>query len=965
MTAPILFAPLVELYLGPALGWVDITADVRQDGADSGGGITISRGQANWGQQADPGKVSLVVNNAGGKYSPRNPRSPYYGLLGRNTPVRVGVRDASDQFGRTESAGWGGADSGQAWTPYTYLSLADFDADGGQARIRHSSADAQLRGIKLAPSGPVDSVQIMDVSTSALLTGASLVTGFVARLSDDGHDWYWLRCEFDHDSTDIIVKITRSAGGTWTDLAVLDPVPGLTYSAGTPVTVMASVEGGQLGIKVWPAGDPEPRDWTAEVADPDPAALAGAGGIGIQTWLVSGNTNIGGVYAQVDNYQWIDARIEAEISSWPPRWNTAGTDVWVPVQGAGVLRRYNQGRPPVLSPWQRTITSAKQAGLLAYWTCEDDAGATQAASALPGGASMTASGDVEFAGHEHLGFALRAQGYDPYAQPGTLGDRLMSLAGGGTLFGTAPAGVSSPVEWTVSVVAQCNPGISGPAIVIAEWATPGSDWPRWEISYTTIVDGIEVAGYDTSGGRAVFLSTVTNEVDLTEYRVDAADDGAGTVTMRLWLDGLLEASGTFAFTLGRVDIPRANPAGRVVTNVSGFAFGHLQVWDRADAPGLGYPAVGGINQVVDGYGAIVYSWYRWVAEAATDRLARVAADAGIPIYIPPVDAAAVARMGAQPDATTLDLVAECVNADGGILRESRSRLGLSYRPRQWLYNQAPLVLSYTAGHIMPPVEPVDDDQQTINDVTVKRSGGSTARAVREDGPLSILPPPDGVGAYEASPELNVATDAQLPGQASWHLHLGTVDETRYPRITINLASPAWQADPTLAAKVTAVDSGDVVRIDDLPAWLPPDSGLVMVQGYRETIGQYERVITWNATPASPWTVATADGSLRVAARGATLAAAVNDSALTLSLATPTLWRQGNTVTLPDRFPVDVRVGGTGRWNHLGGEVVTATAIAGTTSPQTITLSARGVNGISRAWPAGTPIQLADVGVAAL
>ncbi len=44
----------VELYLGPTLGWVDITADVRLGAAHSGGGIQISRGRANEGATPTP-----------------------------------------------------------------------------------------------------------------------------------------------------------------------------------------------------------------------------------------------------------------------------------------------------------------------------------------------------------------------------------------------------------------------------------------------------------------------------------------------------------------------------------------------------------------------------------------------------------------------------------------------------------------------------------------------------------------------------------------------------------------------------------------------------------------------------------------------------------------------------------------------------------------------------------------------
>lgn len=77
-------AVLVELQLGDT--WTDITNDVytRED-------ITITRGRADEGEDTDPGSCSLVLNNRDGKYSPRNPRSPYFGLLGRNTPLRVSV----------------------------------------------------------------------------------------------------------------------------------------------------------------------------------------------------------------------------------------------------------------------------------------------------------------------------------------------------------------------------------------------------------------------------------------------------------------------------------------------------------------------------------------------------------------------------------------------------------------------------------------------------------------------------------------------------------------------------------------------------------------------------------------------------------------------------------------------------------------------------------------------------------
>lgn len=77
-------AVLVELLIGGV--WTDVTSDVYLRSP-----ITITRGHADEGARVDAGKCSLQFNNRQGKYSPRNPNSPYFGLIGRNTPVRVTV----------------------------------------------------------------------------------------------------------------------------------------------------------------------------------------------------------------------------------------------------------------------------------------------------------------------------------------------------------------------------------------------------------------------------------------------------------------------------------------------------------------------------------------------------------------------------------------------------------------------------------------------------------------------------------------------------------------------------------------------------------------------------------------------------------------------------------------------------------------------------------------------------------
>jgi hypothetical protein len=74
---------LLELYYSG--GWNDVTADLSQDG------VQITRGRAEWAGEADPSEMTLTLNNAGGKYSPRNPGSSLFGLIGRNTPIQFSV----------------------------------------------------------------------------------------------------------------------------------------------------------------------------------------------------------------------------------------------------------------------------------------------------------------------------------------------------------------------------------------------------------------------------------------------------------------------------------------------------------------------------------------------------------------------------------------------------------------------------------------------------------------------------------------------------------------------------------------------------------------------------------------------------------------------------------------------------------------------------------------------------------
>lgn len=83
----------VELFYDST--WQDITSyvDIRP-----GSTISITRGTQNEGTTVDPTSCTLTLNNTDGRFAPRNPRSPLFGKIGRNTLLRVTGPGGSVRF---------------------------------------------------------------------------------------------------------------------------------------------------------------------------------------------------------------------------------------------------------------------------------------------------------------------------------------------------------------------------------------------------------------------------------------------------------------------------------------------------------------------------------------------------------------------------------------------------------------------------------------------------------------------------------------------------------------------------------------------------------------------------------------------------------------------------------------------------------------------------------------------------
>ncbi|MCW2919135.1 MAG: hypothetical protein JWN52_7203, partial [Actinomycetia bacterium] len=480
---------------------------------------------------------------------------------------------------------------------------------------------------------------------------------------------------------------------------------------------------------------------------------------------------------------------------------------------------------------------------------------------------------------------------------------------------------------------------------------------RYDIVYTST--GVHIKTYDSDD--TLISDTVQNDVDGTPgyagVQLIQGPFGQPNTTVGgsfAWCALAASSASTgganaASQTCGRITSVIVNPNR---SDLTGVVIGHITV-----------------HNIIQGAFVLSDQVQAFVGETAGDRIQRLCGEEGIQFTAigasdaVPANATLAnghlpanelrwqlldtAAMGPQTAAKLTDLLKECADTDLGILFEPRDALGLGYRTRTSMYNQTVrLAMTYSNEEIGDALSPVDDDQSTRNDIVVSRPKGSTARAVLQTGALSVQPPPDGVGRYDDSPPANVQADTDLPDQAGWRLHLGTVDEPRYPQITLNLENPAFTASQTLTNGAFMLEAGDRITVDMPSTWPLPDQISQIAQGFTETIGVSEHTIAVNCSPESPYRIGIADDSVlgRCDTAGSTLAVDVDATTTTLSVATTSgpLW-----TTSGAEFPFDV---------SLGGEVVTVTNITGAASPQAFTVS-RSVNGVVKAQTAGTDIRL--------
>lgn len=577
---------------------------------------------------------------------------------------------------------------------------------------------------------------------------------------------------------------------------------------------------------------------------------------------------------------------------------------WVDLRATGPLGTVGRWRDVVASPLYTQIRSL--ASLRGYWSGEDGGDATLMSSAYPGGAPAIVSG-VSFA-----------------AADGPAGsNKLMTIGSSGLVDGVFPSNIST-TSWQISWATNLN-GADGTERQAFAWQTSNGWWWVWAVSDTTY----RIRVLDEAGTELLSSATTNGGAGPGEdlvFRMKCTRSGSTwTVEPGWYSEGdpvLIGFTDTFSGAAGRPTRWRTGAN----TVMNGGYIGHVF-------------ATTGVTDNLQTY-AMLSAINGYPGETTADRTARVLAGRGIPLEILGDDAYAT-QCGPQRPGTVKQQLQEIQRTEQGLMFESPDGRGLRLALRNYLYEQAntpALELTYP-GDIGPGLAELATTLELYNTVIAQDRSGLSAIAQEPNGRYGTANPPDGAGLVDKTVDVNLFDPANVPQLANSYLRYFQ-QVTRFGQITVDL-----DENPSLRADVEAADVGMVIRLSGRT----PDPLLLMIikVGGRSQLKRH--VVTFDVVPAAVFSTGVWDGGRKWDLSTCTVAAVSSSAtAWTLTMTTDEAW---STTSEPYDFMV-------------AGERVTVTTMNARTGsgPYTQTCTVvRGVNGVTKAHSAGTPVHIADGG----
>jgi hypothetical protein len=600
----------------------------------------------------------------------------------------------------------------------------------------------------------------------------------------------------------------------------------------------------------------------------------------------------------------------AEANEWAPdtsinhRVTPARGRSWTDFTALGVLDRIkNQWKTPLRSAMYTEIIS--YATLLGYWTLEGKASGATLANETTGPAGLT-TGTVTFAGDD-----------------GPAGsDSTIELGSDGSLFGRFLRGSGNGFQlcWVMKIPAT----LSATNLTIFSFTTTDGLRFDWQVSSTLFTFTV----WNTDGTSLSTISTVFG----------------GGVSPSTWTRVRVK----FTFAAGNVTVePSWYPQGAAFVygvTLPTYAYGGTgrpQSWlvpSSAYANGASFGHVFALTDttidLTGGY-APTRAFDGYDGELAYNRATRLMNGIGIPIFING-NTADTMPMGPQKPALVFDLLEECVRTEGGLMWDTTSFYGVTFRTRMNRYGQT-VKMALTKGvDVTPPLLKTIGAVGVANRFTVNNASGASATVARLTGPLSVQNPPAGIGEVKGQIDVNYQSDAQLDDRAAWELNMATLDRPRYLQVTLDLL-----ANPGYKTAVANLRPGDLITL----AGVEPDPVPLHVLQWTHKIDHTQRTITMKCVPGDLWNsgvYGTARYSVRSSATNATMTTTSVTLAVLLTDSKDT-WSQTAT-------GYDLVINGNERVR------VTVAFSAPVAGVQTATVT-RSINGVVTTHVVGEPITL--------
>lgn len=944
--------------------------------------IKITRGIGGLQDRTPPSTCEWTWEDPNGIFSNENPRSPYYGVLPRNTPVRAYVpRSQAALYRRAGATGDGTCDGVACSTPDSAALSISGNMD---IRIEFEPILWSRFGIRATPTGNYNSswvlcskyaitpnrgwyIRVLETGAIGMgfsTTGTNQGTFASSVPMDLSKPRTALRVTFNTDNgsgnSEARFYQADSIAGPWVEFGV----PGLNTAGVTQFDNNAPIELGSLqGGAVTTASAQfyglRGRIYAFQlyngingtlVASPD---FTGKTNGTTSFNDAQGNTWTIGPAGEITNAEYrFHGEFSAPVLDPKKSKNGTGVDVKISGEAGGIIRRLQVNDTPLQSPLRRLLTSATYNGAggastNGYWHGEDASAAdTASASAGISGVNPAILSDVTF------------NGFDA-TLPGSAGVMVCGSTAP-VFFATCK---SAPQTTELHFVGMFKmTAIPAAATVIFQIFTTGSVVAKWTFeasstSYTT--RGFNAAGTETVT-KATTFGTGAEPNKWIAFHLQLTNN-AGTVDIKPeWMEmntGVLYTQsgiGTvnFAGTPGVVQSIAVAPA---IAGGAGMRFAHLIsstlagliFWDGAN-PTFAKTATG------------------FRGESAAQRFIRICQLIGVrPVIFGQLSAtlsqdAGSELMGAEPLDTGLNTLYECPAVDGGMIIEAVDQPNcLEYWTRNALENQFG-TLSLTWANLSEGLKATPDDTDVANDITLSRRNGGTATATLTYGPMSIQAPPNGINDVPDGPEINNYQDSRLPALAQYLLLKKSWPTSRYPAVVIQMERADFAGNATRFLLAMRQMQGMRLIITALPTFMAPEQIDLLTRQVVEVIQGQQWKITYGCVPYGPYLGTELATTAPIVSLFSYKAASTVVNGVTQQQLNAGITNSATSFAVKTLSGVLFDTTATNIPVMIDGELMTVGSVSGTTSPQTFNSVTRGVNGFSKAHNANAAVTVYPV-----